>query len=90
VEGGERIVHDFAISLNNVIASASEAIHGAANAASEECIASSHPPSPEGGLRRTRVLLAITARHGFAISPHVFLREDGLDKEGKINAWGAR
>jgi hypothetical protein len=41
VEGGESIVHDFAISLNTVIASASEAIHGAANAASEEWIASS-------------------------------------------------
>jgi hypothetical protein len=38
-------------------------------------IASSHPPSPEGGLRRTRVLLAMTVRHSFAISPHAFLRE---------------
>src|ERR1700685_2926402 len=35
----------------------------------ERWIASSHPPSPEGGLRRTRVLLAMTARHTFAISP---------------------
>jgi hypothetical protein len=30
VEGGEITVHEFAISPNNVIASASEAIHGAA------------------------------------------------------------
>jgi hypothetical protein len=45
-----------------------EAIHGAANAASEEWIASSHPPSPEGGLRRTGVLLAMTLRHNCAIS----------------------
>src|SRR5580693_7672870 len=49
-----------------------EAIHGAANAASEGWIASSHPPSPEGGLRRTGGLLAMTARHNFAISPNGF------------------
>ena len=29
----------------------------------------------KAGLRRTGVLLAMTARHGFAISPHAFLRE---------------
>jgi hypothetical protein len=69
VEGGEFIEHDFAISLNTVIASASEAIHGATK---QMWIASSHPPSPEGGLRRTGVLLAMTARHDFAISPHAF------------------
>jgi len=45
-----------------VIASASEAIHGAANAASEEWIASSQE------------LLAMTVRHSFAISPHAFAR----------------
>jgi hypothetical protein len=38
----------------------SEAIH----AARKEWIASSHPPSPEGGLRRTRELLATTTEHG--------------------------
>jgi hypothetical protein len=43
-----------------VIASVSEAIHGAASAASEEWIASSQK------------LLAMTARHDFAISPHAF------------------
>jgi transposase len=37
----------------------SEAIHFTA-APGESWIASSHPPSPEGGLRRTRVLLAMT------------------------------
>src|ERR1700685_4488388 len=37
----------------------------------ERWIASSHPPSLEGGLRRTSVLLAMTVRHGFAISPRV-------------------
>jgi hypothetical protein len=41
----------------------------------KEWIASSHPPSPEGGLRRTRGLLARTLRHDSAISPHAFLRE---------------
>src|SRR6202166_1062113 len=62
---------------NNVIASVSEAIHGAANAAGEEWIASSHPPSPEGGLRRTRVLLPMTVVRPRTLRPRLHLR-DGL------------
>jgi hypothetical protein len=54
----ELTVHDFATVLNTVRhCELREAIHGAA---SEVWIASS------------QVLLAMTARHGFAISPHGF------------------
>jgi hypothetical protein len=42
----------------DVIASAAKQ----SSAAETKWIASSHPPSPEGGLRRTRVLLAMTVR----------------------------
>src|ERR1700731_3184053 len=63
-----------------------EAIHGAANAASEEWIASS--PSPEGRLRRTRVLLAMTAVHDFAISPNAFFARHSFIPSLRIEGAG--
>jgi hypothetical protein len=71
--------------FNTVIASASEAIHGAAK---QVWIASSHPPSPEGGLRRTRVLLGKTRLRDLAgaCAPSFALTSRPLRIEGAGNA----
>jgi len=70
----EALRHDHGRDSASVIASQrvgaprrplSEAIHRAAR---EGWIASSHPPSPEGGLWRTRALLAMTGKCESAIS----------------------
>ncbi len=65
----------------------SEAIHCAAK---KGWIASSHPPSPEGGLRRTRVLLAMTEdtnpRSRGATRPSFCMNFVRLKQEGAGNA----
>src|SRR5664279_1672260 len=59
----------------------SEAIHSFFFA--DRWIASSHPPSLEGGLRRTRVLLAMTA----FTSSVLLLRRRSLESQNHIIGW---